>query len=129
MDIMSIAERSKRMSLIRSKWTKQEKKLHNFLKGNKVKHRMHPKLPGSPDILLPEKELAIFLHGCFWHKCPKCYREPQSRRNYWVPKIERNVRRDEKNKRLLRGQGLNTRTIWEHQIEEAPIKAVQKILK
>ena len=126
---MSIAERSKRMSLIRSKWTKQEKKLHNFLKGNKVKHRMHPKLPGSPDILLPEKELAIFLHGCFWHKCPKCYREPQSRRNYWVPKIERNVRRDEKNKRLLRGQGLNTRTIWEHQIEEAPIKAVQKILK
>ena len=56
-------------------------KLHNYLKGHKVSHEMHPKIIGNPDVLIKNKNLAIFLHGCFWHKCPKRYKEPKSRKN------------------------------------------------
>ncbi len=85
------------MSNIKSKWTDQEKKIHSYLKANKIKHKMHPKLSGSPDILLKDANTVVFLHGCFWHKCPKCYKEPKSNKKYWLPKIEKNVKRDRKN--------------------------------
>ena len=113
MDFLTTAERSKRMSLIKGKWTKQEKKMHNFLKGRKIKHCMHPPLPENPDILVGEKT-AIFLNGCFWHKCPKCYKEPQSRKEYWIQKIEQNVKRDRRKTRLLREAGYKVVNIWEH---------------
>ncbi|MBI1972510.1 very short patch repair endonuclease, partial [Candidatus Woesearchaeota archaeon] len=77
MDFLTKKERSKRMSLIRSRWTKQETKVHNMLKGNKIKHKMHPKLPGNPDVLINNKR-AVFLQGCFWHKCPIHYKKPSS---------------------------------------------------
>jgi DNA mismatch endonuclease (patch repair protein) len=43
---------------------------------------MHPKMFGSPDIILLDSKTAIFLHGCFWHGCPKHYREPNSRKDF-----------------------------------------------
>ena len=54
-------QRSYCMSRIRSKWTKQEIEVHNYLKGHKIRHEMHPKIPGSPDIILKDKKTAIFL--------------------------------------------------------------------
>jgi DNA mismatch endonuclease (patch repair protein) len=83
MDIMSKKERSKRMSLIKSKWTRPERLVHNFLKGNKIRHEMHPKIVGSPDIILKDKKIAIFIHGCFWHGCKKCYRKPMNNKHSW----------------------------------------------
>jgi len=55
-----------------------------------------------PDILLTGSNTAVFLHGCFWHKCPVCYRAPKSNEEYWLPKIEANVKRDKKNSAALR---------------------------
>jgi DNA mismatch endonuclease (patch repair protein) len=110
------------MSRIRSKWTKQEKLVHNYLKGMKIKHRMHPKMEGSPDIIIPGKKIAIFLHGCFWHKCPKHYIEPKSKRKYWIPKIEKNVLKDKENIKLLRRQGWKVVVIWEHDVNENAYK-------
>lgn len=75
-----------------------------------------PKIPGSPDIILRDKKVAIFVHGCFWHKCPKCYREPKSNKEYWLPKIKRNVRRDERNAAMLRRGGWKVVKLWEHEI-------------
>ncbi len=115
MDILTKKERSKRMSLIRSKWTKQEKKVHNMLKGRKIKHKMHPKIPGNPDLLINSKK-AVFLHGCFWHKCPKHYKKPSSNKAYWMNKVEQNAKRDSKNKRILRSIGYNVASLWEHDI-------------
>lgn len=115
-DTLTKEQRSYCMSRIRSKWTSQEKRIHNYLKGHKIKHKMHPKLKGCPDILI-NSEIAVFLHGCFWHKCPKCYVEPKSKKAYWLPKLENNVKRDKKNIRTLKKQGFTVVKIWEHSVK------------
>jgi len=115
-DIMSKKERSIRMSLIRSKWTKPEKFLHNYLKGKKIHHKMHPRIKGSPDIILPRKKLAIFINGCFWHGCKTCYRMPKNNAAFWREKILANIKRDKNNKKTLREASWKVKTLWEHEI-------------
>lgn len=89
--------RSRMMFKIRGKWTVPELKLHGHLKSRKIRHKMHPKMPGSPDAILRDKKVAIFVDSCFFHKCPKCYVEPQSNQDYWIQKISKNVKRDKRN--------------------------------
>lgn len=128
MDIMSKAERSKRMFLIKSRWTSQEKKFHNYLKGNKIKHKMHPNLPGNPDILIKNSKV-IFLHGCFWHKCPKCFKAPKTNKKYWSKKLENNVKRHEAKKLELQGLGFKILTIWEHETRKDFENFMESIIK
>ena len=128
-DNLTKEQRSKCMSQIRSKWTAQETKIHNFLKGHKIKHKMHPQLTGKPDILLTHTNTIVFLHGCFWHKCPKCYKEPKSRKEYWLPKIENNVKRDKKYARMLKSEGYKVIKVWEHEVKKDFNKALKKIKK
>jgi len=128
-DTLTKKQRSYCMSRIRSKWTAQEKKIHSYLKANKIKHRMHPKLAGHPDILLTDSNTAVFLHGCFWHKCPKCYKEPKSRREYWLPKIKNNVKRDQKNAKILKSKGFKVIKIWEHEVKKEFDKVLRKIIE
>jgi len=128
MDILSKEERSKRMSLIRSKWTKQELKVHNYLKGRKIKHKMHPRIPGSPDILIDNKK-AVFLHGCFWHKCLKCYRAPKTRKQYWAAKMQSNTLRDNSNKLLLKRNGYDVIVIWEHDLRKDFGFSLERLIK
>lgn len=127
-DVFTKEKRSWIMSRIKSKWTTQEKKIHNYLKSKKIKHKMHPKIPGSPDIILPGKKIAIFLHGCFWHKCPRHYREPKSNRKYWLSKIDKNVERDKKNIKLLKRNGWKVIKIWEHDIVKNLEEWVEEVL-
>lgn len=127
-DNLTKKQRSYTMSRIRSKWTAQETRVHNFLKSRKIKHRMHPKIAGKPDVLLKESKTAVFLHGCFWHKCSKCYKEPKSNVGYWIPKIERNTQRDRENKRALRKEGYRSVVIWEHALKNRPEKALEKLI-
>jgi len=128
-DNLTKEQRRKCMSNITSKWTIQERKVHNFLKGNKIKHKMHPKLIGNPDILLTNTNTVVFLNGCFWHKCKKCYKEPKTKRKYWIPKIANNVKRDRKNTILLKEHDFNILKIWEHEIKENFEKTLNKIIK
>jgi len=116
-DVFTKKKRSWIMSRIRSKWTKQEVIVHNYLKGKKIKHKMHPKMIGGPDIVIPDKRIAIFLHGCFWHKCPIHYREPKSGKKFWRTKVENNVLRDKKGIRLIKKNGWKPVIIWEHDIK------------
>lgn len=124
-DNLTKKQRSFCMSHILSKWTSQERLVHNYLKGNKIKHKMHPKIEGNPDILLTDKKTAVFLHGCFWHKCPECYKKPKSNKSYWLPKIQRNVKRDEENRKILKANKYKVVIIWEHQVKND----VDKLLK
>lgn len=128
-DNLTVDQRNKCMSNIRSKWTAHEVKMHNYLKGNKIKHQMHPILIGKPDILLTNSNTVVFLHGCFWHKCSKCYKEPKSRKEYWLPKIEKNVKRDRKNVRLLKSEGYTILKIWEHETKKSFDKSLKKLMK
>jgi DNA mismatch endonuclease (patch repair protein) len=128
-DVFTKEKRSWVMSRIRSKWTKQEKLIHNKLKGLKIKHKMHPNIEGNPDIILIDRKVAVFLHGCFWHKCPKCYKEPQTNKNFWEPKIKKNMERDKRSVRILKKMGYKVITIWEHEIEKNFDGCVARIKK
>jgi DNA mismatch endonuclease (patch repair protein) len=110
--------RSKIMSRIKSKWTSSERKVHNILKGNKVRHTMHPNLPGNPDVFLEASNTIIFIDGCFWHNCPEHGHIPKSNVSYWKKKIEKNVKRDLENTNVLQKAGFNVVRIWEHEVNQ-----------
>ena len=74
-------------------------------------------LPGKPDFVFRSRRLAVFVDGCFWHGCPKCYRLPSDNRRYWRAKVLSNRLRDKRVARALRLGGWNVVRIWEHQLE------------
>ena len=74
---------------------------------------------GSPDYVFPKAKLAIFVDGCFWHGCPRCYRAPKSNVPYWRLKIERNRTRDLQVKKELRKRGWAVLRFWECQLKDA----------
>ena len=80
-------------------------------------------LPGKPDIVLPKYKTVVFVNGCFWHKhdCPR-FVWPSSNREYWVPKIQRNVERDIENTRLLEEQEWQVLAVWECQLKAETAK-------
>jgi DNA mismatch endonuclease (patch repair protein) len=81
--------------------------------------RRHLPIHGTPDFAFPRLKLAIFVNGCFWHGCPKCFKMPLRNVEYWTEKIRRNVRRDRKNSRLLRAAGWSVMHIWEHSLRRS----------
>lgn len=84
-------------------------------------YRIHRKeLPGKPDIAWIRRKLAIFVHGCFWHghDCSEGSRKPKSNQDYWIPKIERNRKRDIENISALEERGWNILVIWECEIKD-----------
>ena len=119
-DNLTKKQRSFCMSRIRSKWTSPEKKIHNFLKGPKVVHKMYPRIEGNPDIVIKNKKIAIFFHGCFWHQHPKCKYavRPKSNKKFWLPKLKKNVQRDKKNINFLRKRGYSIIILWECEVRK-----------
>lgn len=113
--------RSRNMSHIRSKDTKPEEAVRKYLFSQGFRYRKNVKaLPGCPDIVLPKYRVAIFVNGCFWHKhdCPR-FVWPSSNKDYWVPKILKNVERDSKNHVELEKQGWRVLVIWECELKKA----------
>lgn len=85
-------------------------------------YRLQWKVPGRPDIAWPGKKVALFVNGCFWHRCPHCNLPlPKSNVGYWTEKFARNVARDEKNLTLLDSLGWTTHVIWECQLKKKAI--------
>jgi len=128
MDRVDAATRSRTMSRIRKRWSQIDRIAHNVLKASRVQHVMYPKLPGAPDLLV-YPDILMFLDGCFWHCCPKCFRPPKSRIDYWVPKLAGNKQRDRKVSRLLRAQGWKVVRIWEHDVRAGPGALLQRLHK
>lgn len=128
-DNMSRKDRSRTMSRIRSRWTMQEKLVHEALEIYGVEHIMHPKIPGGPDVVIPSQKIALFLNGCFWHKCPLCYMPPKTHDDYWLPKLEKNVQRDIANKRTLEDADWRVVVIWEHEVKKLKPEALGALLK
>ena len=119
-DNHSKAVRSMNMSHIRSKNTKPEEKVRKYLFSKGFRYRKNVRnLPGCPDIVLPKYRTVIFVNGCFWHKhdCPR-FVWPSSNQDYWIPKITRNVERDQKNHEMLRELGWHVIVIWECQLKK-----------
>lgn len=118
MDILTKEKRSWNMSRIRSRDTSPEKRVRSYLHKAGYRFRLHvKKLPGSPDIVLPKHQTVIFVHGCFWHRHPKCKYayKPKSRMEFWGKKFKQNIERDYVKEKKLRVIGWNVLIIWECQ--------------
>lgn len=127
-DDLTMDQRKYNMSRIRSKNTGPEVKLRKLLSERGIRgYRIYVNLPGKPDIVFTKKKIVIFVDGCFWHKCPVCFREPQTQKDYWKKKINTNVERDQKNNRLLEKEGWTVIRIWEHEIRKEPVMVIERI--
>ena len=86
-------------------------------------------VPGKPDIAFPGKKVAIFIHGCFWHRCPYCrLMIPRKNRAYWTAKLLGNQYRDSRTRRELKRLGWRAIVIWECRLKRNPLKAVTKVI-
>ena len=115
--------RSMNMSHIRSTNSKPEEKVRKYLFSKGFRYRKNVRtLPGCPDIVLPKYRTVIFVNGCFWHKhdCPR-FVWPSSNKEYWTPKILRNVERDIQNTRRLSNMGWKVLIVWECQLKKKVI--------
>lgn len=128
MDVHTKKQRSYNMSKIKSKDTKPEVKLRKTLFHMWLKwYRINYKIEWKPDIVFTKYKTAIFIDWCFWHKCPKCYKEPKSNKKFRTEKIEKNVKRDKTVNRNLRKKWRKVIRIREHEVRKNPEKAAQKI--
>jgi DNA mismatch endonuclease (patch repair protein) len=116
-DTLSPADRSERMSRVRSKDTKAEMQVRRLVFRMGYRFRLHRRdLPGCPDLAFPSRRKVIFVHGCFWHRHEGCGRMPKSRLDFWRPKLEANRQRDARNEGRLREMGWGYLVIWECQL-------------
>ena len=82
-------------------------------------YRLQWRVPGRPDVAWPGKKVALFVNGCFWHRCPHCNLPlPKSNLEYWSVKFEKNIERDERNLTLLQEQGWKVFVVWECQLKK-----------
>ncbi len=122
-------QRSWLMSRVRGKDTAPELRLRSALHRSGFRYRLHAKdLPGKPDIVFRSRKIAIFVHGCFWHRHKGCRKTttPRTRRRFWQLKFDQNIARDQRNRRALRRLGWIVITIWECQTKNEE-RALQRI--
>lgn len=127
-DVLTPEQRKKNMSRIHGKNTSPELKLRKHLwKSGLRGYRVYYNLPGKPDIVFTKQKLVIFVDGCFWHKCPVCFRPPATNEGFWNEKLQKNVERDLKVNEKLQNAGWKVLRIWEHEIKKTPDDVVGKI--
>ena len=120
-DIVSREKRSDMMSKVRSKDSLVEKKVRSALHANGYRFRLHRKdLPGTPDIIMSKYRLAIFVHGCFWHRHVGCSKSsmPKSNFEFWEKKFSDNIRRDTKTNLALEALGWRVVILWECEVKK-----------
>ena len=106
------------MRAVRSRNTGPEMVLRRLLYAMGYRYRLHTSLPGRPDIAIAKRHKAIFVHGCFWHRHPRCAkaRLPKTNLAYWQPKLSGNVARDRRAKNALHRMGWDVLVIWQCQL-------------
>jgi DNA mismatch endonuclease (patch repair protein) len=130
-DVFTPQERSRVMARVKGKNTTPELKVRRLLHRMGARFRLHRKdLPGAPDIVLPSRKLAIFVHGCFWHghDCARGARVPKQNRDYWVGKVDRNRTRDVASRAALEAAGWRVETIWECEMKSGLEERLRALL-
>ena len=120
-DIVGPEARSRMMSGIRGKDTKPEVRVRRALFAAGFRFRLHRRdLPGAPDVVLPGRRIAIFIHGCFWHMHEGCHlaKLPATRPDFWKVKLEGNVMRDRRNIEALLALNWRVLVVWECAIKD-----------
>ncbi|MCC8688765.1 very short patch repair endonuclease [Xanthomonas campestris] len=115
-DVVSPADRSRMMAGIKGKNSQPEVLVRRLLFASGYRFRLHRRdLPGTPDIVMPGRKVAIFVHGCFWHLHQGCKyaKMPATRPEFWKAKLEANVARDRRAVETLRSLGWRILCVWE----------------
>jgi DNA mismatch endonuclease (patch repair protein) len=132
-DWLTREQRSRNMASIRSKGNATTERIFlRMLRDQQISGwRRHMALPGKPDFAFPLNHLAIFIDGCFWHGCPRCYRLPDDNRRYWQIKVLSNRRRDKARTRELRSRNWRVLRFWEHSLKSdaARSRVLAKLLE
>jgi DNA mismatch endonuclease (patch repair protein) len=120
-DIVSSKKRSSMMAGIRGRDTKPELRVRKELFAEGYRYRLHRRgLPGTPDIVLPGRKIAVFVNGCFWHGHQPCKlaKIPATRTDFWVEKLEQNRCRDSRVISSLLGLSWRVLVVWECFVRE-----------
>ena len=120
------------MSQIKGKNTKPEETVRKYLFGRGLRYRKNDKrLPGHPDIVLPKYKTVVLVNGCFWHHHYNCKYAtlPKTRKDYWIPKIQRNVDNDIKNYHQLEELDYRVIVVWECEINEVFEYRMQQLIE
>lgn len=127
MDKVTPAARSLNMSRIRSRDTAPELLVRRAFHRKGLRFRLHARdLPGMPDLVFRNRRACVFVHGCFWHGCPKCVdgtRTVKSNKSYWSAKIEGNRARDVRHAESLQDLGWSVFVIWECELKNPKLIA------
>jgi DNA mismatch endonuclease (patch repair protein) len=121
-DVYPPDKRSAVMRRVKARDTGPEMIVRRALTRLGARYRLHrADLPGKPDIVMPGRKLAVFVHGCFWHghDCARGARVPKQNRDYWVAKVDRNRARDTASRAALIDQGWRVETVWECDLKDA----------
>jgi len=116
----------------RGKNTRPELELRRLLRiAGYPGYRLHwNKAPGHPDIAYPGRKVAIFVNGCFWHRCPYCNpSHPAANVDFWTAKFAANQQRDARKNSELVAAGWRVITVWECQLRDDPNSVIASILR
>ncbi len=104
------------MRAVKGRDTTPELAVRRILRAAGIGYRLGGRgLPGRPDLVMPGRRVAIFVHGCFWHghDCARGARQPKTNATYWTAKIGRNRARDVATQTVLEAAGWRVVTVWE----------------
>ena len=126
-DVFTAEQRSAVMRKVPGKNSSAEMAVRRLLTRMGLRYRLHRKdLPGSPDVAMPGRKAAVFVHGCFWHghDCKRGARSPKANADYWTAKIARNRARDAAAVEALTAMGWRPLVVWECELkDEAQVEA------
>lgn len=112
--------------------TKPERALRSKLHRSGLRFRKHTAplkgLRCRADVVFLRERVAVFVDGCFWHRCPVHGNVPQDTNGYWAAKLEHNVARDRRNDHALKSAGWVVLRVWEHENPEAAARHVRAVL-
>lgn len=131
-DDLTPEQRRRNMQAIRSKDTTIELLLRKALWERGVRYRKnYKKLIGKPDIAITKYRIAVFCDSDYWHGYDWENRNQRikSNRDYWVPKIEWNMKRDQEVTERLQHEGWIVLRFWEWQIRKKLSECVENILQ
>jgi DNA mismatch endonuclease (patch repair protein) len=128
-DILTPEQRSRCMSRIKGRDTKPEILLRSTLWLHGYRYRLRSHLEGKPDIVFVRQRVAVFVDGCFWHRCPQHATRPRTNAAFWREKIDANVCRDAIVNRILERDGWCVLRFWEHEVKDSLHSVLSSVMQ
>lgn len=125
--------RRRTMQGIRSRDTRPELLIRRAVFARGLRYRVDSRplsgLNRRADLVFARAKVAVFVHGCFWHGCPKHYIAPSQNREYWASKVRTNQKRDSETSSVLKASGWRVVTIWEHEDPERAAVRIEQLVR